>query len=136
MTLVVDDQWLSRGMDIAMERSLVVVMFALAVLCVAMPVSGQLVPMSFGFPTAVQSSSSTGWVQDTADSVNFQDASVNFPTAGGLPLGPVSLGFPSIHQTSLQTTSMSHTEFLQTNDFAAIGYPFISVGAGGFSCGI
>jgi hypothetical protein len=45
--------------------------------------------------------------------------------------------FPSIHQTSLQTQSMSHTEFSQTSEYDAVGYPYLSVGGGplgGFGC--
>jgi hypothetical protein len=51
---------------------------------------------------------------------------------------PMGLGFPAIHQTSVHVQSMSHTEFSQTTEFAAIGYPFASMGPGpfgGFACG-
>lgn len=110
-----------------MGRSIAGAMFVIAILCMAMlacitmPAFGQLVPTSFGFPNIVQTSTSTAWVQDTANSLNFQDAGVD-----------LSSGFPCIHQTSLQTQSLSHTEFSQTTSFTAIGYPFVSVGPGPF----
>jgi hypothetical protein len=110
-----------------MGRSIAGAIFVVAILCVTslscitMPAFGQLFPTSFGFPNAVQTSTSTAWAQDTANSLNFQDSSIDFTT-----------GFPCIHETSLQTQSMSHTEFSQTTSFAAIGYPFVSVGPGPF----
>ncbi len=112
-----------------MGRAIAGAMLVLAILCMTMPAIGQMFPMGFGFPNAVHTSTSTAWQQDTADAFSFQDASVSF-----LP----GCAFPSIHQTSIQTQSMSHTEFSQTTEFTAIGYPFISTGSGpfgGFNCG-
>lgn len=110
------------------RRSVILVSLALAICLASLPAGAQLSPVSWGFPNIVHSASSTAFVQDLADATNFQDVSIDF--GGGF-------SFPSIHQTSLQTQSMSHTEFSQTSEFDAIGYPCISVGgpAGGFICG-
>ncbi len=106
------------------RRSIIVVSLALAICLASLPAWAQLSPVGWGFPNIVHSASSTGFVQDLADATNFQDVDIAFA-------GP----FPCIHQTSLQTQSMSHTEFSQTNEFDAIGYPYVSVGpAGGFVC--
>ncbi len=91
--------------------------------------NSQFAPIVAGFPTIIQSSNSVAWQQDTADSVNFQDVSVIFPTLGGL--SPGGLAFPSIHQTSLQTQSMTHTEFSQTNSFAEVAFPITGIGPTG-----
>lgn len=109
------------------RKSIIVASLALAICLASLPAWAQLSPMSWGLPNIVHSASSTNFVQDLADATNFQDVSIDF---GG------ALSFPSIHQTSLQTQSMSHTEFSQTSEFDAIGYPYVSVGgpAGGFMC--
>lgn len=89
---------------------------------------GQFSPMSYGFPNIVHSLSSTAWARDTADAFDFDDAS--FMPTGGY--------FPAIRQTSIHTRSMSHTEYSHTEEFTAIGYPYISAGRGpygGFNCG-
>ena len=92
--------------------------------------NAQLVPTSFGFPTIVQTNNAVAFSQDTANAVNYQDVSIEFPVVGGgLPFGGgVSLAFPNIHQTSLQTQSATHTDFQQTNSFAEFAYPFVGVG--------
>lgn len=90
--------------------------------------SGQFSPMSFGFPNVVHSLTSTSWVRDTADMFDFEDASI-VPTGGY---------FPAIHQTSIHTRSLSHTEYSHTSEFTSIGYPYVSAGPGrygGFACG-
>ncbi len=97
-------------------------------LALAMPACAQYFPMSYGFPNAVQTSTTTAWQHDDFNAFDFDDASVM----------PCGYGFPAIHQTSIHTRSASHTEFSQTTEFAAIGYPCISMGPGpmgGFACG-
>jgi hypothetical protein len=106
-----------------MGKSVAGALLVLAILCMTTQASGLMFPMGFGFPNAVQTSTTTAWQQDTADAFSFEDASVSFPAG---------LAFPSIHQTSIQVQSMSHTEFSQTTEFAAIGYPFVSMGPGPF----
>jgi hypothetical protein len=113
-----------------MGRTLAGAMLAVALLFMAVQASGQLLPMAWGFPNAVQTSTTTAWQQDTANAFSFEDSSIDFP------YGPYS--FPSIHQTSIQSQSMSHTEFSQTTEFASIGYPYVAAGPGpyaGFACG-
>ena len=109
-----------------MRRSIIVASLALAIFLASSPAWAQLSPVSRGFPNVVHSVTSPGFVQYIADATNFQDASVDFGCG---------CSFPSIHQTSLQTQSMSHTEFSQTSEFDAVGYPYVSVGPlGGFLC--
>ncbi|WP_174591797.1 hypothetical protein [Methanocella conradii] len=116
-----------------MGKSIAGAVLVAAIACMAMQASGQLFPMSFGFPNIVQISTTTAWQHDAMDAFSFDDFSINFPATGGcLPLGGVGLAFPSIHQTSIRALSMSHTEFSQTTELAAIGYPFISIGPGPF----
>jgi len=112
-----------------MGKSVAGALLVLAILCMTTQASGQMFPMGFGFPNAVQTSTTTAWQQDTANAFSFEDASV-VPIPGCV--------FPAIHQTSIQAQSMSHTEFSQTTQFAAIGYPLVSMGPGpfgGFACG-
>lgn len=116
-----------------MGKSVAGALLVAAILCMTIQASGQMFPMGFGFPNAVQTSTTTAWQKDTADAFSFEDVSVNFPMAGC-----AGFAFPSIHQTSVRVQSMSHTEFSQTTEFVAIGYPFVSMGPGpyaGFACG-
>jgi hypothetical protein len=110
------------------RRSVLVVTLLLTVFMGTSTAWAQLCPTSFGFPTIVHSASATGFVQDLASATNFQNTNIGFAPG---------CAFPSISQTSLQTQSVSHTEFSQTSEFDAVGYPFVSVGGGplgGFSC--
>jgi hypothetical protein len=92
--------------------------------------SASLVSTSFGFPTIVQSSNAVAFQQDTADAIDFETINIDFPTlAGGLCGAGLGMAFPSISQTSLQSTSMTHTEFAQTSECAQFSYPFVGVGA-------
>jgi hypothetical protein len=115
-----------------MNKLVTIILLAAASSVFVFGASAQLVPTSFGFPVIVQSSNSVAFNQDTADALDFEDVSITFPVAcDGLPFGGVSLAFPSIHQTSLQTQSVTHTSFVQTNEFAEFAYPFVGVGATG-----
>ena len=110
-----------------MRKSIAGALLVLAILCMTTQAAGQF-PMGFGFPNAVQTSTTTAWQKDTADAFSFEDFN----------MVPTSCGFPAIHQTSIRAQSMSHTEFSQTTEFAAIGYPCVSMGPGpfgGFACG-
>jgi hypothetical protein len=108
-----------------MGKSIAGATLLLALLCMTTQAGGQF-PMGFGFPNAVQTSTSTAWQRDTADAFSYQD----------FDMVPTAFGFPAIHQTSLQVQSMSHTEFSQTREFAAIGFPMGRTGPfGGFGCG-
>ncbi len=122
-----------------MSRTILILVVAMAMLIA--PVYAQLVPTSFGFPTIVQTGSTTAFSQDTANALNYQNVDINFPTAsaGAVPFGAVSLAFPSISQTSLQTQSVTHTDFSQTSEFSEFAYPFVGVGAAalpGFGFGL
>lgn len=114
------------------NKLVTVIMLAAAACFFVFGASAQLIPTSFGFPTIVQSSNAVAFNQDTANAMDFQDVSIDFPVVGGgLPFGGVSLAFPSIHQTSLQTQSVTHTSFTQTNELAEFAFPFVGVGAVG-----
>jgi hypothetical protein len=125
------------------RRTILVLVVAMALLIasVIVPACAQLVSTSFGFPTIVQTGSTTAFTQDTANALNYQNVDISFPTAaeGTVPFGAVNLAFPSISQTSLQTQSATHTDFSQTNEFAEFAYPFVGVGAAslpGFGFGL
>lgn len=89
----------------------------LALASMAAAASGQMFPMGFGFPNIVHASTATAWEQDTANVFDFQDTSI-------VPAG----WFPAIHQTSIHTESMTHTEYSQTTEYTAIGYPCMACG--------
>lgn len=122
-----------RRVDDLLSRSTAIVTLAVAVCFFTIGAHAQLTSTSFGFPTIVQASNSVAWSQDTADALDFQDVSITFPVVGsGVPFGPgVCMAFPNIHQTSLQTQSVTHTDFAQTSQFAEFAYPFVGVGAVG-----
>ncbi len=116
-----------------MKKALLAIMAFLAILTFAaalyVPASAQLTSTAFGFPVIVQTSNTVAFNQYTADALDYEDVSIDFPVAGScLPFGAVSLAFPSIHQTSLQTQSVSQTSFAQTSEFAEFAYPFVGVG--------
>jgi hypothetical protein len=115
-----------------LNRLIYVIVLASAACLIAVSAGAQLVPTSFGFPVIVQSSNAVAFNQNTADALDFEDVSISFPAVdGGLPFGGVCLAFPSIHQTSLQTQSVTQTSFVQTSEFAEFAYPFVGVGATG-----
>ena len=115
-----------------MGKSIFMAVLTLAIGCMTLQASGQFMPMSFGFPNIVHSATSTAWEHDTMDAFSYDDFGISFPGGGFWGIGMV---FPSIHQTSIRTLSMSHTEFSQTSELTAIGYPYVSAGSGGFICG-
>lgn len=104
------------------------VTLAIVVCFFAAGASAQLVPISYGFPTIVQSNNAVAFEQDTANSLNYQAANIDF--GGGLAFSPgVTMAFPSISQTSLQVQSATHTEYSQTSSYAEFAYPYAGVGA-------
>jgi len=109
-----------------MRISFAILMVFTASLFIVSGAEASLMPASFGFPTIVQMANSMAWNQDTANALKYEDVSIDF--GGGVPFGPVSLAFPSIHQTSLECQSMTHTDFAQTSEYAAFAYPFVGVG--------
>ncbi len=111
-----------------MQKAIAGAVLVLSVAAMAAAAGGQMFPMAYGFPNIVHQATSTAWQQDTFNAFDFDDAA----------MVPCGYGFPAIHQTSVHTRSMSHTEFSQTSEFTAIGYPGISMGPGpfgGFACG-
>lgn len=108
-----------------MKKALIAILIVVA--AISVHAGAQLTSTAFGFPTIVQSSNTIAFQQDTANALDFEDVSIDF--GGGVPFGAVSLAFPSIHQTSLQTQSVTHTSFVQTNEFAEFAYPFAGVGS-------
>ncbi len=111
-------------------RPAIAVMLGLALLSATAGAS--LVPTSFGFPVIVQTGTTTAFNQDTAQALDDETASVNFPVAsdaiGTTSFGPVSLGFPTITQNIDQAQTVTHTDFAQTNELAQFAYPFVGVG--------
>ncbi len=112
-----------------MRISIAILTFAAAISLFISGAGASLAPASFGFPTIVQMANSVAWNQDTANAFSFEDVNIDF---GGMPFSPgVCLAFPSIQQTSIQCQSVSHTDFAQTNEFAAAAFPFVGVGMAG-----
>lgn len=116
-----------------MRRTILVLVAAMALLIAPaiVPAGAQLVSTSFGFPVIVQTGTTTAFSQDTANALDYENVDISFPTCtdGTVPFGAVSLAFPSISQTTLQTQSVTHTDFSQTSEFAEFAYPFVGVGA-------
>jgi hypothetical protein len=106
------------------------VVLAIAFVATMLPANASLVATSFGFPVIVQSGTTTAFNQDAAAATDIEATAINFPTAaeGVLPFGAVNLAFPSITQNVVQTQTVTHTDFAQTNENAEFAYPFVGVG--------
>jgi hypothetical protein len=117
-------------------------MIALSILFVlafafVVPAGASLVGTAFGFPTIMQSGTTTAFNRDTAAATDTEAFALSFPTTGesdfvalpGLPAGGAfNLAFPSIAQTVAQTQVLTHCDFATTNEEAAFSYPFVGVG--------
>lgn len=109
----------------------------LLVLAVAfiVPAGASLVGTAFGYPTIVQSGSTTAFNQDYAAATDNEAVAITFGSGGdvltglsGLTTGGIGFSFPTIVQTVEQSQVMMHTDFAQTTEEAAFSYPFASVG--------
>jgi hypothetical protein len=110
------------------KRLIYALALAMAVSLFASGACAQLTSMSYGFPTIVQSSNAVAFNYDTANAVDFQTVDINFPSFLG---GGTGFAFPSISQTSLQEQTVCHTSYSQSNNYAAMSYPFMGIGAAG-----
>src|SRR5512140_1043439 len=111
------------------------VLFLLAISVVASSTAGaSLVGTAFGFPTILQTGTTTAFNRDTAAATDTEAFALSFPNTGealidGCPTtAGFTLGFPTIAQTVDQTQVLTHTNFAQTNETAAFSYPFAGVG--------
>lgn len=111
------------------------VLFLLGLAVVATSMAGaQLVGTAFGFPTILQTGTTTAFNQDTAVATDNEAFALAFPNTGegiieGCPTtGGFTVGLPTIAQTADQTQVLTHTDFAQTNETAAFAYPFVGVG--------
>ncbi len=113
------------------------ILFVLA-LSLIVPVSASLVGTAFGFPTIVQSGTTTAVNRDTAAATDTEAFALAFPTgeslldsfpgAGVGDLTAFNLGLPTIAQTVAQTQVLTHCDFATTTENAAFAYPFVGVG--------
>ncbi len=113
------------------------VLFVLAALVIA-PASASLVGTAFGFPTIVQSGTTTAFNRDTAAATDTEAFALAFPTGDCATDGITSsitpgitafnLGLPTIAQTVAQTEVLTHCDFATTTENAAFAYPFVGVG--------
>ncbi len=109
------------------------ILFVLA-LAMVLPAGASLVGTAFGYPTIVQSGSTTAFNRDTAAATDTEAFALAFPNTGetiidGAPtLGGFTLGFPTIAQTVDQTQVLTHCDFSQTQEEAAFSYPYVGVG--------
>ncbi|OPY30148.1 MAG: hypothetical protein A4E28_00393 [Methanocella sp. PtaU1.Bin125] len=115
---------------------------AYGILCVLalsfiVPASANLVGTAFGFPTILQTGTTTAFNRDTAAATDTEAFALSFPTTAdsafcplpGLPAGGAfNLAFPSIAQTVAQTQVLTHCDFATTTEEAAFAYPFVGVG--------
>jgi hypothetical protein len=112
------------------------ILFVLAVVVASMivPAGANLVGTAFGFPTIVQSGTTTAFNRDTAAATDTEAFALAFPNVGtpiidGCPTtGSFTIGFPTIAQTVAQTQVLTHCDFAQTTENAAFSYPFVGVG--------
>jgi hypothetical protein len=101
---------------------------------IVMPAGASLVGTAFGFPTIVQSGTTTAFNRDTAAATDTEAFALAFPNVGetlidGAPTtGSFALGFPTIAQTVAQTQVLTHCDFAQTQEEAAFSYPYVGVG--------
>ena len=99
------------------------ILFVLALAVVAScTVGANLVATAFGFPSILQTGTTTAFNRDTAAATDTEAFSVSFPTVVGLA------AFPSIAQTVAQTQVLTHCDFATTTETAAFSYPFVGVG--------
>ncbi|CAJ35376.1 hypothetical protein [Methanocella arvoryzae] len=112
------------------------ILFVLAVVVASLivPAGANLVGTAFGFPTIVQSGTTTAFNRDTAAATDTEAFALSFANTGtplldGCPVTPgFTLGFPTIAQTVAQTQVLTHCDFAQTTENAAFSYPFVGVG--------
>src|SRR5512138_3728260 len=108
------------------------ILFVLA-LALIVPVSASLVGTAFGFPTIVQSGTTTAFNRDTAAATDTEAFALAFPTGESLldtfpgtgvsSLTAFNLGLPTIAQTVAQTQVLTHCDFATTTENAAFAYP-------------
>src|SRR5512138_403770 len=104
------------------------ILFVLA-LALVVPVGANLVGTAFGFPTIMQTGTTTAFNRDTAAATDTEAFALSFPNTGetlieGAPeTAAFTLGFPTIAQTVDQTQVLTHCDFAQTQEEAAFSYP-------------
>lgn len=96
-----------------------------------------LSPMAFGFPTAIQSGTTTNWNQALGSAWDLESANVGFGGFGGMLSTPGSTtgfstgsAFPTLDQTNIQGQAVTATQFSQSTQFGAFSYPSVNLGSG------
>ena|SRR5208337_2071753 len=101
----------------------------LAALTIVPAASATLSPMSFGFPTMINSLQSTGFNQGTSTAYDLENA--NFS-----PFGTAScFGFPTLSQSGVQGVATTQVEFSQNTQFQAMSYPSVGVNTNNYLSG-
>lgn len=108
-----------------MKKTLVLGILLVLAFAIVAPAGASLVGTAFGYPTIVQSGSTTAFNQDYAAATDNEAISISFPTTAS---GVSAFSFPTILQTVEQSQVMTHTDFAQTTEEASFSYPFVSVG--------
>ncbi|AFD00124.1 hypothetical protein Mtc_1370 [Methanocella conradii HZ254] len=97
--------------------------------------SASLAPISYGFPTMIQSGTTTAFNRDFGTAWDLE--SVNFSPFSGF--GRPSFGFgsifsPVVSQSAVQGQLTTQCEFAQSTQFTAFSYPMVdtSLGFAGF----
>jgi hypothetical protein len=98
----------------------------IAALMIVPVASATLSPMSFGFPTMINTLQSTGFNHGTSTAYDLESA--DFSPFGGSTLGIPGFGFPTLSQSGVQGVASTQVEFSQNTQFQAISYPSVGVG--------
>ena len=89
------------------------------------PAGAQLASIAYGYPSIFQNGETTAFSRDIVSTTDLESANIDFGAAG---LTGLTIGFPTISQTSEQTYYAEHMDYAQTTETAAFNYPYLSVG--------
>jgi len=110
-------------------KILMAALMGLVIVLMAFQAGASLVPMSWGYPQMVQSSSLTAFQKDTAQATDNEAAAVSFGASAGDLTGSVfGSSFPTISQTGVQSNILSSVMYQNENSNFAYAYPFLSIG--------
>ena len=109
-----------------MPKRLILTAFTIGVIAIlALPAIGNLMPMSWGFPTMVQNNSLTSFTAAFQNASNVQNANIAFPTT---TTGVLADSFPTIEQDGNQFQQLSQISFQQEKQYSQFAYPWFSMG--------
>ncbi len=82
-----------------------------------------LSPVSLGFPTMTQFTSSTVFNNAVGNAFDLEHTDIS-------PFGSAGFGFPMVGQSAVQGQSLMQTEFAQNTVFSGYSYPAATTGIG------